>query len=60
MMWAGASTWTVVGPVMALFVVSDVTGCSLKERVQRTGTVRYVKILDEVKPTTLYMRVGDG
>lgn len=59
MMWAGASTWTVVGLVMALFVVSDVTGCSLKERVQRTGTVRYVKILDEVKPTTLYVRVGD-
>ena len=48
-MWAGASTWTVVGLVMALFVVSDVTGCSLKERVQRVGTVRYVKILDEVK-----------
>lgn len=38
-----------IGLVMALFVVSDVTGCSLKERVQRAGTVRYVKILDEVK-----------
>jgi hypothetical protein len=56
MMWAGASTWTVVGLVWRCL---DVTGCSLKERAQRAGTVRYVKILDEVKPTTLYVRVGD-
>lgn len=55
----GVSTWTVVGLVMALGVGSVVTGCSLKERVQRTGTVRYVQILYEVKPPTLYARVGD-
>jgi len=59
--WANrvSGWWTFVGLIMALLVVLEVAGCNLKERVQSTGNVRYVEILDEVKPPTLYARVGD-
>jgi plastocyanin len=54
-----ASKRTCVGFVLALCVFSQLNGCSVKENVQSTGTVPYVQILDEVKPPTLYARVGD-
>jgi hypothetical protein len=54
-----ASKRTCVGFVLALCVFSQLNGCSVKENVQSTGTVHYVQILDEVKPPTLYARVGD-
>jgi hypothetical protein len=54
-----ASKWTCVGFFLSLCVVCELSGCSVKENVQNTGTVRYVQILDEVKPPTLYARVGD-
>jgi hypothetical protein len=47
------------GLAVALCVISVIAGCSLKERVQSTGTVRYVRILDAVKQPTLYAHVGD-
>jgi plastocyanin len=55
----GASEWTGVGLVVALYLGLHITGCSVRERVHSTGTVRYVQISDEVKPSTLYARVGD-
>jgi hypothetical protein len=54
-----ASRWTGVRFVATLCVGLHLTGCRVNERVQSTGTVRYVEILDEVKPPTLYARVGD-
>lgn len=50
---------TLVSLVMALWVVSEIVGCSQNVSVQSTGAVRYVHILDEVRPQTLYARVGD-
>src|SRR5262245_25849869 len=54
-----ASKWTGVGFIVVLCVGLPVSGCSVNERVQSTGTVRYVEILNEVKPSTLHARVGD-
>jgi hypothetical protein len=50
---------TVPSFVVALWVVSEIVGCSQNVNVQSTGTVRYVQILDEVRPPALYARVGD-
>ena len=51
--------WMLVGLTLSVSIASVVIGCSLTEPVQKTGTVRYVQILDEVKPPTLYAQVGD-
>lgn len=44
---------------MVLCVGWPIIGCSQKGGAQSAGTVRCVQILEEVKPPTLYARVGD-